>query len=176
MVTVFERGEGHCQVNRCGDVYGQSDGDSEPSRCSMNAGLLSPSPERLRAGASIAGCGHEMAPRPGMTVDHACADRHDAEPDPRHKSGPKVLPLGAVGRRVCARPGDNRRASLVPARDPLNAGAQRPPWDEHDKLRNFLRSRSATINTFPLPPARWHRDPHHAQISRVPSAAKRREM
>ena len=30
-----------------------------------------------------------MAPRPGMTVDHACADRHDAEPDPRHKSGPR---------------------------------------------------------------------------------------
>jgi hypothetical protein len=36
----------------------------------MDAGFLSPSPERVRANASIAGCGHEMAPRPEMTVDH----------------------------------------------------------------------------------------------------------
>ena len=61
---------GHCQVNRCEDVCGQSEGDSEPSRCSMDAGFLSPSPEGLRANASIAGCGHEMAPRPEVTVDH----------------------------------------------------------------------------------------------------------
>ena len=60
----------HCQVNRFRDVCGQSEGDSEPSRCSMDAGFLSPSPERLRANASIAGCGHEMAPRPEVTVDH----------------------------------------------------------------------------------------------------------
>ena len=33
-----------------------------------------------------------------------------AELDPRQESGPKVLPLGAVGCRVYARPGDNRRA------------------------------------------------------------------
>ena len=60
----------HCQVNRCEDVCGQSEGDSEPSRCSMDAGFLSPSPEGLRANASIAGCGHEMAPRPEVAVDH----------------------------------------------------------------------------------------------------------
>jgi hypothetical protein len=36
----------------------------------MDAGLLSPSPERICANASIAGGGHEMAPRPEMTVDH----------------------------------------------------------------------------------------------------------
>ncbi len=60
----------HCQVNRFRDVCGQSGGDSEPSRCSMDAGFLSPSPEGLRANASIAGPGHEMAPRPEMTVDH----------------------------------------------------------------------------------------------------------
>src|SRR5271165_2418118 len=62
------RMDGHCQVNRCGDMCSQSDGDSEPSRCLMNAGLLSPSPERLRANASIVGCIHEMAPRPEVTV------------------------------------------------------------------------------------------------------------
>jgi hypothetical protein len=60
----------HCQVNRCGDVCGQSEGDIGPSRCLMDAGLLSPSPEHLRANPSIAGCGHEMSPRPEMTVDH----------------------------------------------------------------------------------------------------------
>jgi hypothetical protein len=49
---------------------GKSEGDSEPSRCSMDAGFLSPSPEGLRANASIAGGGHEMAPRPEVTVDH----------------------------------------------------------------------------------------------------------
>jgi hypothetical protein len=36
----------------------------------MGAGFLPPNPERLRANASIAGCGHEMAPRPEVTVDH----------------------------------------------------------------------------------------------------------
>ena len=30
--------------------------------------------------------------------------------DPRHESGPEVLPLGTVGCRLCAGPGDNRRA------------------------------------------------------------------
>ena len=68
--VVFKIHGRHCQVNRCGDVCGQSEGDSEPSRCLMDAGLLSPSPERLCANASIAGGGHEMAPRPEMTVDH----------------------------------------------------------------------------------------------------------
>ena len=36
----------------------------------MDAGFLSPSPEGLRANASIAGFSHEMAPRPEMTADH----------------------------------------------------------------------------------------------------------
>ena len=69
-VATWEREIRHCQVNRCEDVCGQSEGDSEPSRCSMDAGFLSPSPEGLRANASIAGCGHEMAPRPEVIVDH----------------------------------------------------------------------------------------------------------
>jgi len=60
----------HCQVNRRGDVCGQTKGCSELSRCLRDAGLLSPSPERLRTNASIGGCGHEMAPRPEVTVDH----------------------------------------------------------------------------------------------------------
>ena len=68
--VVFKIHGRHCQVNRCGDVCGRSEGDSEPSRCLIEAGLLSPSPERLCANASIAGGGHEMAPRPEMTVDH----------------------------------------------------------------------------------------------------------
>ena len=79
-------GDRQCQVNRCEDVCGQSEGDSEPSHCSMDAGFLSPSPERLRANASIAGCGHEMAPRPEMTVDHRvrrqCADTYEGEVKP----------------------------------------------------------------------------------------------
>jgi transposase-like protein len=36
--------------------------------------------------------------------------RHDAERHSRHKSGAEVLPLGTVSCRLCARPGDNRRA------------------------------------------------------------------
>src|SRR5215469_16176741 len=37
-VAKFARVEvmGHCQLNRCGDVYGQLGGDSEPSRCWMD--------------------------------------------------------------------------------------------------------------------------------------------
>jgi len=69
----LRRGElegGHCQVNQGVDVCGQSDGDSELSYCLTDAGLLSPSPERLRASASIAGCGHEMASRPKVAIDH----------------------------------------------------------------------------------------------------------
>jgi len=62
--------DAHCQVNRCGGVCGQSDGGSEPSRCLVDAGLLPPNLERPRANASIAGCGHEMAPRPEVSVDH----------------------------------------------------------------------------------------------------------
>ena len=65
---MFNTAYWHCQVinNRCEDVCGQSEGDS----CSMDAGFPSPSPEGLRADASIAGCGHEMAPRPEITLDH----------------------------------------------------------------------------------------------------------
>jgi hypothetical protein len=37
-------------------------------------------------------------------------DRHDAERHPRYESGPKILPFGTVGRRLCAGPGDNRPA------------------------------------------------------------------
>ena len=41
----------------------------EASCCLADAGLLSPDLERLRASAAIAGCGHQMAPRPKVIVD-----------------------------------------------------------------------------------------------------------
>jgi hypothetical protein len=56
--------------------------------------------------------------------------RHDAERDPRHESGEKVVPLCTVGCWFCAGPGDYRRAQLLPARDPFNAGPQSPSQDE----------------------------------------------
>ena len=40
------------------------------------------------------------------------------------------LPLGTVGRWLCAGPGDNRRAQFLPARDPLDIGPQRPSQNE----------------------------------------------
>jgi hypothetical protein len=42
----------------------------------MGAGLLSPDSKRLGPGAPIASCGHEMAPRPEVTVDH-CVRRKE---------------------------------------------------------------------------------------------------
>jgi hypothetical protein len=39
---------------------------------------------------------------------------------------PEVLPLRTVGCRLCAGPGDNRRAQLIPACDSLYAGSQSP--------------------------------------------------
>jgi hypothetical protein len=58
----------HCQVNRYGDACGRSKRDKEASCCLVDAGLLSPYPERLRASAAIAACGHQVAPRPKVTA------------------------------------------------------------------------------------------------------------
>jgi hypothetical protein len=56
--------------------------------------------------------------------------RHDVERDPRYESGTTVLPLSTVGCRLCAGPGDNGWAQLLPARDPLDAGPQGPSQNE----------------------------------------------
>src|SRR4051794_33540731 len=61
---------GHCQVNRYGDACGRSKRYKVASCYLVDAGLLSPDPERLRASAAIAGCGHQMAPWPKVIVDH----------------------------------------------------------------------------------------------------------
>src|SRR5260370_8884215 len=47
--------DAHCQVNGCGDACRQAEDDSDALRCLVDAGLLSPDPECLRASASIAG-------------------------------------------------------------------------------------------------------------------------
>ena len=60
----------HCQVNRYGDACGRSKRDKAASCYLVDAGLLSPDPEHLRASAAIAGCGHQMAPRPKVIVDY----------------------------------------------------------------------------------------------------------
>ena len=57
-------------INPYGDVCVKSDGHGEPSHCLMDAGLLSPSSEGPRANASLTGHGHEIPPRPEMTVGH----------------------------------------------------------------------------------------------------------
>ena len=46
----------------------------------------------------------------GRSIATGISHRHDAEREPRHESGPEVLPLGTVGCRLCAEPGDNRQA------------------------------------------------------------------
>ena len=60
---------GHCQVNRYGDACGRAKRDKVASCYLVDAGLLSPDLERLRASAAIAGCGHQMAPWPKVIVD-----------------------------------------------------------------------------------------------------------
>ena len=68
--SISDKIAGHCQVNTCEEVSEQSACDQYISPCLVDRGLLSPDSERLGASASIAGCGHEMAPWPEVTVDH----------------------------------------------------------------------------------------------------------
>jgi hypothetical protein len=50
---------------------GWIEGRGELSHRSVGAGLLSPDTQRFHTGASIAGCRHEVAPWPEVSVDRA---------------------------------------------------------------------------------------------------------
>jgi len=66
-----QSGKWHCQLNGAWNGFGQIDRDRKGSSRSVDADLLSPDPECFGPSASVAGCRHQMAPRPKVAVDHA---------------------------------------------------------------------------------------------------------